>query len=230
MKLTAVFAALVAVVVSACAAPPPPPAPTGHEVRYITRDGADGYTFAATGDTVTVTAANTNRGTNSRTVLWSTETPATVDQQVCATFESGIWPTQEGVALRAAAGDHPGRAITVMKNVWAFATQYFNVQLVDLSKPEGRGLMQAPYPSANFGTVLGAGPGPWRLCARTVGNQLSFKVWRTADIEPSWDDPLGTRTVTLTDEWVYPGNTGIYAGHLPAGGAAVFTEVTAEYF
>ncbi|MCB1255636.1 MAG: hypothetical protein KDB26_00925 [Microthrixaceae bacterium] len=231
MKVTTLAVALVAVAAigAGCAVPPPPAPPAGHDVRYITRDGADTYKFVPSGNSMVVTASASNGGANSRTLVWNTADTGSLDHQTCVTFTSGVWPTQEGVALRVSAEGHPGKAITVMKNVFAFAIQHFNVQLVDLSKPKGQVLF-APIPASDFGPVLGSASGPWRLCASVVGNELSFKVWPESGIEPSWNDELRTRKMILPPEWVYAGHTGLYAGHLPAGSVLRFSNIQSEYY
>jgi hypothetical protein len=219
-RITIIVVGLVAVAAAACA--PPPPVTPGHTSVYITRDAADVYQFTPTADGVQVTAPGTNIAGNTRTMFWSDTEPRSVDQQVCATFQSDAWPAQEGVSLRTS----NGRAITVMKNIWGRAVNYFNVQLIDMSRPADQGRIAPPVPGVDFGHVLSGAPQPWRLCAKVEGQQLTYKVFPANQPEPAWGDQTYGRTVVLAPDWVYEGQPGIYIGHLNPGGWATFSNVT----
>ncbi len=65
-------------------------------------------------------------------------------------------------------------------------------------------------------------PLPWDLCAKTVGNRVTFKAWPETEPEPAYGDPTHGATVALPPGWVYPGNNGWYIGHLLPGDTARF--------
>lgn len=173
-----------------------------------------------------IRADRRNKGSNTRTLIWHTGRAASVDQSACTTFTNDAWPTQEGVALRVSTDGHPGRAITVMKNIYGSATTRFNVQLIDMSLPTEHGRITPPVPGAEFAAVLAGPTQPWRLCARVIGDRLDYKVWLAASSEPAWDDPTASRTMTLPQSWVYPGRPGVYLGHLTAGAGATLTAIS----
>ena len=67
---------------------------------------------------------------------------------------------------------------------------------------------------------------PWRICARALGDQLTFKVWvPNRELEPEWNDAVHARTTTLPTGYLAPGNTGWYIGHIPAGGSAHYGDL-----
>lgn len=156
LRATAAAATVLMLGAAACA-PAPPSAPVGHANLYITADGSDSYSFTPSPGSMVIRADRRNKGSNTRTLIWDTGRAASVDQAACTTFTNDTWPTQEGVALRVSADGHPGRAITVMKNIYGSATTRFNVQLIDMTLPAERGRITPAVPSAEFAAAL-AGP------------------------------------------------------------------------
>ena len=146
------------------------------------------------------------------------------DGQSCATWsaqpEKGN--TQQGAALRITTNSTGvSRAITVTKNIMFGATWMFNVHVWDTSKrPANTGIG-----SADMRSVVRGKPLPWHLCARTRNNLLEMKVWTGSEPEPPWEDGSHTRSFRLASDWVYPGRTGWYIGHVPPGGSAGFTNL-----
>jgi hypothetical protein len=215
-----------ALLVAACA--PQPEAVGDHVLLYVSRDGTDAVSLrpGVGREDVHFSAPASNLETNTRALVWRRTSPVAVDQQACATFRSSGLPVQEGVALRIAETAGSVRAVTVMKNIYGYVDWVFNVQLIDTSKPLGQGRWMQPVPGEDFSEAVRGRPQPWRLCARTSGRQLQFKVWVHAEEEPGWDDPVHARTVVLPSEWVVAGRPGLYIGHMPANGWSEFTDVT----
>lgn len=201
---------------SACAAPPPPVPPPGFAQHVLTRDAADVTTITHRGGTARVTAPGTNVGANSRTIFHRTGDPVSHDHTSCVTARHSGLPVQEGVALRVRTRDGRTRALTAMKNIWANVDWMYNVHTWDTARSK-------PYEQVSghdMAAALRVGTGPRRLCARVVGEVLQFKVWRTSIAEPSWSDPVHTRSVRLPKGWTDAGRPGWYIGHVPPGGWA----------
>jgi hypothetical protein len=125
---------------------------------------------------------------------------------------------QQGAVLRARrlpTGDR--RGILVTKNVWLNAHWVFNVHVWDTHWPE----VFRPIASFDLGAVFRPNgveaPLPWSLCARVVGNVVSFIAWPTNGPRPAWNDPLHGGSVTLPPGWGEPGRAGWYVGHLRPG-------------
>jgi putative cell wall-binding protein len=190
--------------------------------RVLTSDGADTADISLADGVVTMSAPLTNNSlSNLRTIFWPTGEASAVDEQVCATWldQSGI--VQQGVALRIIDGPNSIRALTVTKNVVYGVEWVFNVHTWDTTRPEPfTGIGQY-----DMGQVVMADnqylPFPWRICARAIGAELTFKVWLPdREAEPSWSDPIHARTMTVPNDFLAPGETGWYIGHISAGGSA----------
>lgn len=185
--------------------------PYAHDVTTISR--------APTG-VITIAAPSTNSATsNLRSIFWRSNAPDVTNGTACATWlyqSSGA--AQEGVALRIT----PTTAITVTKNVIYGLQWVINVHV-------WTGGVFTELAGYDMGAVLLAGahtaPMPWRVCARVIGNQLTFKVWlpETQD-ESTWTDPVHARTTTVPDGWLAPGKLGYFTGHVPAGGSLQYSE------
>jgi hypothetical protein len=64
------------------------------------------------------------------------------------------------------------------------------------------------------------------MCARVVGDTVSFIVWPLRDPEPAWNDPKYGGSVTLPAGWSQPGIPGWYVGHLEPGDSVGFTDMS----
>jgi hypothetical protein len=188
---------------------------------------------------VKFTAPMTNTGGNLREFIWPASTPDVMDSQTCAVWsKESEGFIQEGAALRInRAFDDEGnvtrtRGITVTKNIWYAASWVFNVHVWDTSRPgnpytqiagfDMSEVMGKMYHDENGNLQSNLKPFPWRFCARVVGDRLTFKVWTNPWVTPAWDDPKHTRTVTIPTEWVEPGKTGWYIGHVRPGQSAEY--------
>ncbi len=61
---------------------------------------------------------------------------------------------------------------------------------------------------------------PVRVCARVIGDQLSFKAWRPNKPDPGYGAPI-----TIPSNMIYAGYGGDYIGHLNPSGATAFTHL-----
>ena len=211
----------------------------------LTPDGADRYEATTSGaGSVAVSAPTTNQSTNLRTLIWQTDRPATVDQQQCATWPSvldlseiglaglagnpGFW--QPGLALRIATNGTVSKAISIAQNVWAGGQWIFWVQMWDtgaevpLYATIDFDLRELLVVSAAGEPIWLAGP-RWLVCARVVGPRLDFKLWTGRSEEPSYTDPTHAFHARLPAEWVYPGYSGSYVGHLRPGVGVRFEDI-----
>lgn len=210
--------------------------------EIVTQDGTDAAYILrqATGGAVKFSTPAGNTGGNTREFFWPANATDSMDQLSCAVWTrqtgEGGQTTQQGAVLRMHQGENGGtRGITVMKNIWYGATWIFNVHVWDTSS-------DTPYvqqASFDMSEVVGkmwydeAGnlnssmrPLPWRLCARTVGDKLQFKVWTNEqEKQPSWNDPKFVREMPIPAEWNVPGKAGWYIGHLKPGHTATFNNL-----
>ncbi len=191
--------------------------PLGWTAAELSRDGVDSFDAHLADNTMEVTASAKNADTNSRMILWRKGSANERDTIACISFTDEGWPSQEGIALRIArTPDGHTRAITVMKNVWAKAESGVNVLLWDTATPTAPETIDSYRATAvQQGTAFR--PYPWSLCARTVGDELTYMMWPSDQPQPSWDDKQATRRMTLPESVPNDGITGLYAGHIPAG-------------
>ncbi len=198
----------------------------------LTSDGDDAYGFAVASDAVTAVAVPGNRGANLREVFWSSRARVVRDTTTCATWagatSSGV---QQGLAVRIkAVKGRPTRAVTVSKNVFAGAYWGFNVHV--WNSPSGPirqiGMFDLGSEFRVPGPATATRPLPWRMCARTRGDQLEFKVWPLADREPIWGDSRYGGALVLPSDAPPQGRSGWFVAHLPPDGRASFTELHDE--
>ncbi len=215
---------------------------TNGPVQHTTINTRDGevYEYALDGDTLVAAAPETNEFGNVREFFWSEENPYVADQQSCTTL---VYPAgnqggdiiQTGLALRIAPSGPDGqgvKGVTVHQNIWSAALWIFWVNIWDTTWPA------VPYQAHQSFDVSGVvgkfwiendefhstlKSGPWHLCARTRGLDVTFKIWTGTDPEPSWDDPVHVFSTTLPEGWDHPGYSGGYVGHVKGGEAARFT-------
>ena len=197
----------------------------------LTSEGADVYNLSRDAAAVTASAPASNTGGNSRLGFWRAPDQDSADQQTCATWtQAPDGLQQQGAVLRARSIQGRTTAITVTHNIYFGAWWVFNVHVMDSA---------AAAPFHQIGTfdlrevfapgwpdVLQAPPYPWRLCARVVGNVVSFVVWPTSDPKPAWNDARYGGSVTLPAGWSAPGDAGWYIGHLEPGKSSGFGDLS----
>jgi hypothetical protein len=198
------------------------------EAGFLTTDGGDDYGITVAGGAVTAAAPATNTGGNTRLAFWPADAPETSAQQSCVSWDDGDHSAQQGIALRVRSTAGRTTAITVTKNVWAGFFWVFNVHVMDSGN--------AGQPFTRIGqfsfdrSLLRDGvpaPGPWRLCARVVGEAVSVKVWAADEAEPAWMDGIHGGGVMLPAGWDVPGAAGWYVGHLAPGASTTYTALQA---
>lgn len=227
LRVTGVAA--VVLVVAACG--PVFPLDPELDARIITRDGEDRYGIQIADGVTTATAAEANTGGNGRYMFWRKADPDGADQETCATWVDNTTHTQQqGAALRArAVGEDDVKAITITKNVAYGYFWVFYVHVMDSSLEQPYTLIgQFSLDDVFFrpGQPFNVEPYPWRLCARVVGEVVSFKVWPLTHPEPAWNDPAYGGSATLPAGWNHPGRPGWYVGHLLPGETVGFTDMT----
>jgi hypothetical protein len=192
-------------------------------IRTLTSDGSDVSSITMARGIISMSAPPTNKPLSSlRKVFWPTSESASRDGEVCASWldqSDGI--VQEGVALHIVDGRTSVRAVTVTKNVIYGVQWVFNVHTWDSTAAQPFTVI-GQYDMSRVVTANNQYlPFPWRICARTAGTTLTFKVWvPSRQAEPSWSDPVHAVTTSVPAGYVAPGRTGWYVGHLPAGGSA----------
>jgi hypothetical protein len=216
--------------------PTPPPGPRvapldpSLEAGILTPEGSDSYGISVVGDLIEASAPATNTGTNTRVAFWRVADPVSLDQETCATWLDYPASTRQlGAVLRARSSGGRTVAITVTNNIIYWARWGFNVHVMDsamsppFQKIGGFELREVFYPNDD---VTLSPPHPWRMCARVVGDVVSFIVWPLSHPQPAWGDPLYGGSVTLPEGWGDPGKPGWYVGHLSPGEVAGFGDLT----
>jgi hypothetical protein len=207
----------------------PAPAVPQFDQLVLTPDGWDGYQLDASSTRVAVSAPPVNSGGNLRAIYLPRNHPEATDEQVCATWTGEVGDeVQEGLALRVHDGGDTGRAITVTKNVWAYAGWYLNVHLWGKTGSTWTRMQVAQLDLGFAAMVRNKIQGlPWRVCARVDGPVLTVKLWAASQPEPSWSDATHTNHATLPEGWLGAGRVGWYAGHLKAGNFLVYDGIAA---
>lgn len=200
--------------------------------RTLTPDGADTYAMTKTAGTLTTAASPTNAGANLRRVAVPSGTPNLADTRVCATWTYRSAPeVQEGLAHRVVAEPGRTRAVTVTKNVIYGIYWVFNLHTWDTARADGRPDAFAQVAQFDMGPVMFGADGtyrplPWRVCTEAQGTTVRFKIWFPGEMaEPAWTDPAYARSATLPAGWTGAGRSGWYAGHVPPGGSARYTNL-----
>ena len=248
VRRRAAIPALMVAVTVAVAACNPVFGETSGPVQHATLTSTAGFQYSYSGDEITVTASQELAfdDNNVREVFWTTESPYYADQQTCLTWDTlaigqpgGL--LQPGLAMRIAPTGPDGqsiKAITVTQNIWYLGIWKFNVHTWDSSSDPAHPFTQIS--SFDLSPIVGYFTditedgwysslidAPWHLCARTEGDQFSFKVWTDQDAtEPGWDDPDHVFTTTLPAGWDHAGYSGGYIGHLRENQTATFSGFT----
>ena len=168
---------------------------------------------------------------NRREILVQPGARPSRDQSVCATWtDQSRDLDQEGLAVRFRVG--PGdrrRAVTLTKNTYGNYVWVFNLVTWDTrrSGEPWRSFGQfdlSPVVSSNLRLL----PFPWRVCLRAQGSRVDFKIWLPRrEPEPSWTDPVHTRSATVPHRFEGPGVPGWYVGHLRPGDHVTYADLQA---
>jgi hypothetical protein len=219
------------------APPPPPPAPIAYAdptvaTAVLTRPLSDTHRVEMANGALVVSAPGSNQAGGMRIVVTPNDNgPATVDEETCGTWAgaTGHQVRQEGAALRIATSGGVTRGITVTKAVWADEFWRFNVHTWNTAIPDTATSSPALWIATfDLGGTFGRGPGlrrfPWRMCARAIGDIVSFVVWPVGEQQPSWDDARYGGAVRLPAGEVRAGRAGWYAGHLQPGSSVAYAD------
>jgi hypothetical protein len=222
-------------------APPSPPPliplfahdrATPLDLHHVTQDnGTDRYDLHQDGTGLIVDAPLSNRstprGSATRAVIWPPDSNPTLDATTCATWaRSSPWG-QEGLALRIRQDGNRFRAIVIAKNTMYGASWRFNVYSWDSERDpyfQTHGSVDLTQVFVEDGTVRAL---PWRVCARTEGDQVRIKGWAVSDPQPGWESETHTGTVTVPGWLTYPGKAGWYAAHIDPGDLIALADLRA---
>ena len=193
--------------------------------RYVVRTGAAGE--------VTVRAQAPGDGPprdwNRREILVLSGARPSRDQSVCATWtDQSRHLDQEGLAVRFRAG--PGdrrRAVTLTKNTFANYNWVFNLLTWDTGRT---GQPWRRFGQFDLSPVVSSHlrllPFPWRVCLRAQGRRVDFKIWLPdREPEPTWSDPVHTRSATVPRRFARAGVPGWYVGHLRTGDHVTYADL-----
>lgn len=205
------------------------PASAGLASASLTAESDDVYGLSLrSGNRAVATAPIANVGGNTRIEFTRPADGTGIDLMSCATWTSDSnWRNQEGAALRVHPVAGGVKAITITKNIWFSANWIFNVHVWDSSRSPVATQIASFDLAATFFPNSQLRPFPWTLCAKVVGNSVSFVVWPSTEVQPSWDDPTHGGSVTLPAGFSDPGAAGWYIGHLEAGNRADFSGLSA---
>jgi hypothetical protein len=190
----------------------------------VTPDGtAYAYTVPTPG-TVVISAPSTT-GSNDREFLWSSTGLTESNSTACGTFTMDNATDQPGVAFRVQDLAGVTTGITVTQNIYGYVRNQFNFHTWDTSRS---GVF------AEFGsTTINALPefdidSGESICAQVTGNVIQFVVWLPGATQPPWGDPTWGGQATLPTNAPTTGQTGFYAGHVPAGDSMTYTNLTVD--
>jgi hypothetical protein len=227
----AVVLGLCVALVASCAAAAITPLDASLRAGILTPEGSDTYGLTVANGVLTAAAPATNRGANTRVAFWQGADPASTDQQTCSTWVDAHSDfQQQGAALRVRSVAGRTTAITVTNNIYFGARWAFNVHVMDSGAARPFHQIGAFDLSTVFRpggpTTVAVPPYAWRMCARVVGDTVSFIVWPLGHPEPAWDDPRYGGSVVLPAGWHRSGNPGWYVGHLEPGTSVGFTDMS----
>jgi len=209
------------------------PLPAYYSAGVLTYDQGDKFTLSSNGVDTVAAAKTINTGINTRIIFWNSKSPVLTNSEACTSFASADDETQEGVALRVSK-DNKGivSALTVLKNVYGptVPATYsgFNV-LAWYKDPAGNystfsDLGSFPFQSTFIQNGVLA-PEPWSLCAKAIGNTLSFISWPANIAEPGWGTPGYSGSVQIPAAYS-SGYTGWYFGHITAGKSITYSNLS----
>jgi hypothetical protein len=203
------------------------PIAPGYSLGVLTHDHGDKFSLTSKNGTTIAAADSTNTGGNSRFFFWQTGSPVLTDSESCATWNISSLLDQQGVALRITNVNGVTRGVTVTKNVYYSAFWIFNVHVWDSSNLANPYTQIGEFPlNSTFVPNGQYAPLPWNLCAKVVGNTLSFIAWPAIDSQPAWGDPNFGGSVSLPSGYEN-GYAGWYFGHIAAGKTIKYTSLSA---
>lgn len=227
-RLASVLGIVCVVVVLVSCRPTVSPLDPSLRAGILTPDGADVYGLTVANGVVRAAAPANNASGNTRVGFWRSAELASVNQQTCATWvdaRSELY--QQGAALRVRTANGRTTAITVTNNIFFHARWIFNVHVMDsAANPRFRQIASFDLSSVfNPGGSGNVPPYPWRMCARVMGDTVSFIVWPLTHAQPSWNDARYGGSVRLPAGWGSAGSPGFYVGHLEPGDSVGYRDL-----
>ena len=191
--------------------------------KPVSTAGAPYSYSASSSGTVSVSASSTTNG-NERELFYSTADSTYADSSACETV-SGTTPAQPGIAFRITDENNVTTAVTVTENVFgSSAYNDFNVHTWNTSQSPVYNLVGQVRINAMPSSPQ---PEPLNVCAEITGDVVRFVVW-TSGTQPAWDDPTWGGSVTLPSDAPSSGYTGFFAGHIPAGTSASYSNLSVD--
>jgi hypothetical protein len=182
------------------------------------------YTYGAPSSGTVIVSASSLTSGNDREFFYSTTSATYADSSACLTI-SGTSPAQPGIAFRITDKNNVTTAVTVTENVFgSSAYNDFNVHTWNTSLSPAYSLVSQVTIHALPSSPQ---PEPLNLCAEITGVVLQFVVW-TSGTQPAWGDPTWGGSVTLPSNVPTSGYTGFFAGHIPAGTSATYSNLTVD--
>jgi hypothetical protein len=190
----------------------------------LSPDGASPYTYTAPSSGTVVVSASSLAGGNEREFFFSPTGSTHADSSACETV-SGNSPTQPGIAFRISDTNNGITAVTVSENVFG-RTGYndFNVHAWNTSQSPVFSLVSQVRITAMPSSPQ---PEPLNLCAELTGDVVRFVVW-TSGPQPAWGDPTWGGSAILPGNVPTSGYTGFFAGHIPPGTSATYSNLTVD--
>jgi hypothetical protein len=191
-----------------------------------TQSSPDGtpYTYSAPSSGTVVVSSSSLTDGNHREFFFSPTGTTYADSSACETVRASS-PAQPGIAFRITGGKNGTTAVTVSENVYG-TTGYndFNVHIWDTSQSPAFTLVGKVRVN---GIPSSPQPDPLNLCAEITGDVVQLVVW-TSGSQPAWGDPTRGGSVTLPSSAPTSGYTGFFAGHIPAGTSATYSNLRVD--
>ena len=186
--------------------------------------GGAPYSYSAASSGTVIVSASTITGGNDREFFYSTADSTYADSSACERV-SGTSPAQPGIAFRVTDENNVTTAVTVTENVFGSSGyNYFNIHIWDTSQSPVYHLVGQVKINALPSSPQ---PEPLNVCADITGRLVRFVAW-TSGTQPAWGDPNWGGSVTLPSDAPTSGYTGFFAGHVPAGTSADYSNLTVD--
>jgi hypothetical protein len=189
--------------------------------------GGTGYTYSSPSSGVVNVSASSLTSGNDREFFYSATGNTYADSSACETT-SGTPPAQPGIAFRITDSHNVITAVTVTENIFgspsSSAYNDFNVHIWDTSQTPAFSLVGHAIIKAISSSPQ---PEPLNLCAEITNDVVQFVTW-TSGPQPAWGDPTWGGSVTLPSNAPTRGQTGYFAGHIPAGTSAIYSNLTVD--
>lgn len=173
-------------------------------------DVPDTLNVAGTARFVTVAAPSTNQGTNTRIGFVHHGAPISQNQEICTEWSGTTkMGTQPGQMLRWNGLD----GIGFTQNIYGGVYDVVNLHVWNANEPHFTFVAQ--WKVTGLDGPMGLKPYPWTMCAKVVGDQASFKLWPSNELEPAYGDVAYSGQATINV--MHTGSPATYNGHTAPG-------------